>query len=126
LHEIVKTLITSIRDDLGANSLIVGDTEITTIYREYDRKPNDEHITLKVDYDNYYDTTQKAFKPHSTIHYDMYCNNEIKCIRVRDAFIDRFSHKYGVTQLRHNLGVVRLDNGKFVCRCSGKIFASEC
>ena len=126
MHEIVKTLLVSIRDDLGANSLIVGDTEITTIYREYDRKPNDEHITLKVDYDNYYDTTQKAFKPHSTIHYDIYCNNEIKCIRVRDAFIDRFSHKYGVTQLRHNLGVVRLDNGKFVCRCSGKLFTGEC
>ena len=126
MHEIVKTLITSIRNDLNAYPLIVGDTTINYLYREYDRKPNDEHITLKVDYDNYYDTTQKAFKPHSTIHYDIYCNNEIKCIRVRDAFIDRFSHKYGVTQLRHNLGVVRLDNGKFVCRCSGKLFTGEC
>lgn len=126
MHEIIKPLIDTIRNDLKAYALIVGDTTIDYLYREYDRKPNTEHIAIKVDYDNHYDTTQKSYKPHTTIHFDIYCNNEIKCIRVRDAFIERYNNKHGMTQLKHNLGVARLDNGKYVCRCSGKLYSKEC
>ena len=126
MHDNIKELLSHINSDLTANNLIVGDTVISKVYREYDRKPNNEHIVMLVAFDNYYDRTQKAFKANTTIHFDFYCTNEIKSVRVRDAFIDRFQLKYNLTQLRHNLGVAELDNGKFVCRATGKYFNASC
>lgn len=122
MHDKTKAIVTVIKTELVANPLIIGDTKIDTIYREYDTKPSDEHIVIVFDYDNLYDTTQLGYRKHTSIHFDCYANNSVKSVRIRDEVIERFQLKEGITQLKSNLGVARLDNGKFVCRASGRLY----
>jgi hypothetical protein len=131
-YDFIQVTISSLRDNLKDTPLTAGEVVIDKLYREFDKKLEENNYISMGYMDLYSQQTTKGDTASIRIFFDVFSTNEIMCARIADKFKKEYLDglRVGAEEIPlkswFDMGINKLDTNKYVRRISCDVDISYC